>query len=149
LACVTSFLILAKHFAPVKQALAGGSSMDCINQIKEKLKKYPDLRWELDGSTISVSPENGFTVWLVESEQGCTVGYNGWHEEFSDKNEALNCFAFGLSEQCRLKVFIKGKTEYKWVLEALEDGIWVVIALRAYSFIHTGVKRRLVTYKIM
>ncbi|MFB2681013.1 hypothetical protein [Shewanella mangrovisoli] len=105
--------------------LAGGSSMDCINQIKEKLKKYPDLRWELDGSTISVSPENGFTVWLVESEQGCTVGYNGWHEEFSDKNEALNCFAFGLSEQCRLKVFLKGKTEYKWVMEALEDGIWV------------------------
>ena len=36
-------------------------------------------------------------LWLVESEQGCTVGYNGWHEEFSDKNEALNCFTFGLS----------------------------------------------------
>lgn len=100
-------------------------NMDCINKIKEKLEKYPDLQWELNGSTISVSPENGFTVWLDESEQGCTVGYNSWHEEFSDKNEALNCFAFGLSEKCRLKVFIKGKTEYKWVMEAFEDGDWV------------------------
>jgi len=108
--------------------------MDCINKIKEKFAKHPDLKWEFDGSTISVTPDNGFTVWLTESEQCCTVGYNGWHEEFSDKSEALNCFAFGLSEKCRLKVFTKGGIEYKWVMEALEDGRWVSYSTTALIF---------------
>ena len=108
--------------------------MDCIKQIKAKLENYPGLEWQQDGMTISVSPEHGFTVWLTESAEGCTVGFNGWHEEFADKAEALDCFAFGLSDKCRLKVFAKGASEYKWVLQAFENGQWVSDSTTALVF---------------
>ena len=117
--------------------------MNCIAEIKKKLQSYPELEWELEGSTISVSPKGGFTVWLTESEDDCTVGYNGWHEEFVDKKEALECFTFGLSEKCRLKVFSRGKTEYKWVMEALEDGNWVSYSTTCLIFIPFWQKKRI------
>ncbi len=109
--------------------------MNSIEEVKEKLKNYPELEWEEENSTISVTPKDGFTVWLTESEEDCTVGFNGWHEEFSDKSEALNCFAFGLSDKCRLKVYCRGSTEYKWVMESYENGIWVSYSTTALIFI--------------
>ena len=69
----------------VSLALAVQISMNFIAEIKKKLESYPELEWELEGSTISVSPKGGFTVWLTVSEDDCTVGYNGWHEEFEEK----------------------------------------------------------------
>lgn len=108
--------------------------MDCINQIKTKLENYPGLEWQQDGQTIAVSPEHGFTVWLMESAEGCTVGFNGWHEEFADKAEALDCFGFGLSDKCRLQVFSKGASEYKWVLQAFENNQWVSYSTTALVF---------------
>ena len=119
--------------------------MNCINEIKKKLENYPELKWELENSTISVSPKGGFTVWLTESEEDCTVGYNGWHEEFSDKEQALQCFAFGLSEKCRLKVFSRGNTEYKWVMEAFESGNWVSYSTTALLFVPFWRKKK-ITY---
>jgi hypothetical protein len=117
--------------------------MNCIAEIKNKLESYPELEWELEGSTISVSPKGGFTVWLTESEDDCTVGYNGWHEEFEDKKEALECFAFGLSDKCRLKVFSRGKTDYKWVMEGLEGGDWVSYSTTSLIFIPFWKKKRI------
>ena len=99
--------------------------MDCIKEIKKKLSNYPELKWKSENSTISVSPPGGFTVWLTDSEDHCTVGYNEWHEEFTDKEQALNCFAFGLSDHCRLKVYSRGRFEYKWTMEAFENNNWV------------------------
>lgn len=32
------------------------------------------------------------------------VGYGGWHEHFHSPEKALECFAFGFSDQCRLKI---------------------------------------------
>lgn len=98
--------------------------MSAIQELKEKLDKYPQLKYDLEGSSISVLPENGFTVWLSENEQSYTVGYDGWHEEFSSKEEALNCFAFGLSADCRLKVSKFGNTAYKWIVQYHQDEEW-------------------------
>ncbi len=116
-------------------AFAVSIDMNCIGEIKKKLESYPELKWELEGSTISVSPDGGFTVWLTESEKDCTVGFSGWHEVFEDKDEALECFVFGLSEKCRLKVSSRGETEYKWVMEAFEDGNWVSYSTTCLLFI--------------
>ena len=55
---------------------------------------------------------------------GFTVNFEGWHEEFTSEDEALNCFAFGLSPNCRLAVVLRGNTEKKWVVESLKDGKW-------------------------
>lgn len=118
--------------------------MNCIDEVKKKLEKYSSLEWDLEGSTISVSPEGGFTVWLTESDVGCTVGYNGWHEEFSDKEQALECFAFGLSERCRLKVFSRGNTEYKWVMESFENGNWISYSTTALIFVPFWLKKSIV-----
>jgi hypothetical protein len=37
----------------------------------------------------------------------------------------LNCFAFGLSDQCRLKVCLRGGFAYNWTVESKENGNWV------------------------
>lgn len=99
--------------------------MSAIQEIQEKLNKYPGLGFELESNSISVLPENGFTVWLTENESSYTVGYDGWHEDFDSKEEALNCFAFGLSSECRLKIHKFGDSPYKWVVQYREAGEWL------------------------
>src|SRR5262249_14251262 len=48
----------------------------------------------------------------------CTVYFNGWHENFSDPSEALDCFVFGLSDECRLKEHRRGNVAYRWTVES-------------------------------
>jgi hypothetical protein len=67
----------------------------------------------------------GFCVWIQERSDGCTVGFDGWHEEFTDGDEALDCFVFGLSTACRLRVFSRGSVDYKWQVLRRVDGQWV------------------------
>ena len=57
--------------------------------------------------------------------RGYTVAFDGWHEEFSDEPTALDCFFFGLSERCRLKVFQRGSVVYKWVVQHWTARGWV------------------------
>lgn len=99
--------------------------MGAIETIKEKLSKYPNLTYEQGERSLTVSPEDGFSVSLFENNPGYAVHFEGWHEEFSDQDEALNCFAFGLSDQCRLEIMKRGQFEYKWTLQHLVEGNWV------------------------
>jgi len=82
--------------------------MNPITEIKNRLQKYPNLTVEADERFISVKPVSaqGFEVWFSDDEHEYTVGFDGWHQHFDkpDVEEALNCFAFGLSNECRLKV---------------------------------------------
>jgi hypothetical protein len=71
------------------------------------------------------SAADGFTVTLhVGGEGGYTVFFDGWHEDFDNQEEALNCFAFGLSDECRLKECRRGSFAYKWTVESNEHGQW-------------------------
>lgn len=65
--------------------------MNAISEIVARLQKY-EAHYEVKGDTIFVTPatENGFTVSLTEEVSGYTVGFNGWHEEFTERQEALN-----------------------------------------------------------
>jgi hypothetical protein len=102
--------------------------MTPIEQIKERLKKYPHLKFEESSDHIKVLPTNssGFSVTLYFEKNEITVFYgDSWHEHFQNETEALNCFAFGLSKECRLKVFSRGNIEYKWVLEHFRQGQWI------------------------
>lgn len=93
--------------------------MTAIEKIEAKLSKYPSLRYSTDGSTITVEAPtgDGFSVWLTDQNPGYTVGFDGWHEEFEDEEEALSAFAFGLSDDCRLKVIQHDDTDCAWTVE--------------------------------
>ncbi len=101
--------------------------MTAIEKIENKLRKYPSARYSVSGDTITVvaASNDGFSVWLTEKKPGYTVGYDGWHDEFDDEEDALAAFAFGLSEDCRLKVVQRGITDCAWIVEGKdEDGQW-------------------------
>jgi hypothetical protein len=98
-----------------------------IPRIKEKLQKYPHVSYAATASFLEIPPQSptGFCVWIQERPDGYTVGFDGWHEEFTDADAALNCFAFGLSTACRLRVFRRGSTDYKWQVLHQVDSHWV------------------------
>src|SRR5262249_8606422 len=75
---------------------------------------------------VTVKPESasGFPVSLEITKSGYRVSFDGWHEDFSDEKEALNCFSFGLSRECRLRVVSHGRFRHKWTVEGLRDGLW-------------------------
>ena len=100
---------------------------DAIEQIKERLRKYPQVRYEADASSITVLPtsNDGFTVGLDVHQGRYTVSFNGWHEDFGKEDEALECFAFGLSDECRLKECRRGNFAYRWTVESTQAGNWV------------------------
>ena len=100
---------------------------NAIEQIKERLRKYPHVQYEADASSISVLPtsNDGFTVDLDVNQGQYSVSFNGWHEVFEKEDEALECFAFGLSDECRLKECRRGNFAYRWTVESKENGKWV------------------------
>ena len=51
--------------------------------------------------------------------------FNGWREDFQQPEEALDCFAFGLSDECRLKETRRGSFAYRWTVESKQNGEWV------------------------
>lgn len=100
--------------------------MTAIERIRARLSAYPEVNYSEGPNEIDVKPSasSGFAVGFRITPQGFTVNFEGWHEEFTDEDEALNCFAFGLSQDCRLAVVLRGNTETKWTVERLEDGTW-------------------------
>lgn len=101
--------------------------MSAIETIKARLAKYPHAQFTATETSIVVEPykPDGFKVRLDVRPGGFTVSFEGWHEEFESENEALNCFAFGLSSACRLRTDLRGGFPYRWTVESLEDGRWV------------------------
>ncbi len=101
--------------------------MNTIEKIKTKIRQYPDLRYESEVNSISVFPmsEDGFKVSIKVDPDSLTVSFNGWHEKFQSEEEALNCFSFGLSSDCRLREYRRGTFAYKWTVESNDNGEWV------------------------
>ena len=101
--------------------------MNPIEEIKTRLRKYPHIKYETSASSITVSPESdkGFKVGFEGGPGHYLVSFNGWHEEFTDANEALDCFAFGLSDECRLKEYRRGGFAYRWTVESKQKDGWV------------------------
>jgi hypothetical protein len=105
--------------------------MSAVAQIERKLARYPQARRVLEeagevGSITVLPPDaDGFAVCLTERPGQWTVSYDGWHDDFDSETSAMNCFAFGLSAECRLRVEYRGAAAVKWTVEALADGAWV------------------------
>jgi len=113
------------NLAPLKDGL----TLNALVEIRNRLRRYPDLQIRDDGDRIEVTPPDpdGFPVSFFKHGDEFTVGFGGWHETFSEPEQALACFAFGLSSECRLLVTCRGRFEYRWVVERLMDGQWTKI----------------------
>ena len=99
--------------------------MDVIKELKEILKKYPEVQYEYKNGWFTVKPqEGGFPVMLTTSDRGTMVSWGGWHEDFTDQQEAIDCFMSGLMSKSRLKVFFRGNFEYRWVAETFYKEQW-------------------------
>ena len=103
--------------------------MNAIDEIRERLRKYPDVPLQIIGNTATVPPasDTGFTVSLVDNapQQQYIVSFDGWHEEYDDAERALEAFGFGLSDACRLRVGYRGTFAYVWTVEEkTESGEW-------------------------
>lgn len=101
--------------------------MTAIEEIRARFeRKHPILNFVVQGNSLTVPAfhENGFDVILLESDRDWMVSYDGWHEHFDNKEDALGCFGFAFSEKCRLKVFLCGDSPYKWTVETIENGNW-------------------------
>jgi hypothetical protein len=102
------------------------SPMSAIEAVRVKLQSHPQLQYEHTASSITVAPEtaDGFPVSLFANGTSFVVGFGGWHEHFDSESEAINCFAFGLSDQCRLRVTSRGDTDYRWTVQHVVYGNW-------------------------
>lgn len=58
--------------------------MSVIDNIENKLRKYPQLSCQIEDNKVSVEPSSttGFTVWLIDNNLGYTVGFDGWHIDY-------------------------------------------------------------------
>ncbi len=97
------------------------------DDILTRLQKYTGYEVSRDATSLSVCCDNpeSVEVSIWEAGDGFQVGIGGWHEHFDNLQDALNCFGFGLSEGCRLKVTMRGSTECAWTVQSRESGEWV------------------------
>lgn len=95
--------------------------------ILAKLENYRGIDVQVAEKSISVMCKNpeAFGVTFEQGNNAFTVSFDGWHEEFTDQDEALNCFAFGLSKESRLKVLRRGGKDCRWTLQHMENGVWL------------------------
>lgn len=102
--------------------------MNAIDDIKNRLQKYPQVKSEIEGNRATVFPsnKNGFSVSLIDNAPNYTVFFDAWHEEYEDVEKALDAFAFGLSDDCRLKVTYRGNFAHIWTVEERnQNGEWL------------------------
>lgn len=83
---------------------------------------------------------------ITEGDREWVVSYDSWHEHFDNKEEALGCFGFAFSENCRLKVCLRGNYPYKWTVESLENGTWTEMSTTGLVFFPFW-RRKRVVYK--
>ncbi len=95
--------------------------------ILSKLDKYTGFEIVNGDGSITVSCNNpeSFDVSFHALGKDFQVSFDGWHELFDAEEDALNCFAFGLSKECRLKVAKRGKMECSWTAQYWRDDKWI------------------------
>lgn len=100
-----------------------------IQKLIEKLRKYPEVTYSSTDDSITVHPKDGkgFSVSLGVGPRDIIVSADFWPEHFDkdEEDKALDCFAFMLSDSCRLKIEYRGEKPKLWRIESLEDGNWI------------------------
>jgi hypothetical protein len=102
--------------------------MDVFNHLANRLADgSPPISFEIAEGVLRVprADENGFDVSLRKEEGFCEVYFDAWHEVFEDEEEAVRCFLFGLSKECRLRVESRGGADCTWTVEHKRGDDWI------------------------
>jgi hypothetical protein len=91
-----------------------------------------------DEIVVAAAGADGFEVRLrMLSERGYRVTFEQWRHEFDRAEDAYDCFEYGLSDSCRLKVVYRGDVPQQWQVEKREFGMWVpghAVTRRSWAF---------------
>jgi hypothetical protein len=76
--------------------------------------------------TVRAADATGFDVSLrVVEPRRFVVSYEGWFETFGRAEDAYDCFEYGLSDSCRLRLTFRGATAVAWQIEKRDYGVWM------------------------
>ena len=99
-----------------------------IDNAVRALRAVDGVVFDATDDTITVPPasDEGFRVRLrMMSDRAFGVWYDQWHHDFDRAEDALDCFEYGLSDSCRLKITLRDDTPIIWHVEKREYGMWV------------------------
>jgi hypothetical protein len=86
-----------------------------------------DVAFDASGTRIIVRAADvtGFDVSLdTLDSRKFIVRYEGWYETFNRAEDAYDCFEYGLSDSCRLRITFRGTRPVAWQIEKREYGVW-------------------------
>lgn len=85
------------------------------------------MRFLREGELLRVFPrdEGGFEVTLARTPAGWAVSFDGWYQEFTTEDQAVECVAFGMSDACRLRSWHRDGQPMRWTVEACIEGEWI------------------------
>ena len=76
--------------------------------------------------TVPAVSDEGFAVRLrMVHDRQYVVSYDDWQHTFDRSEDAYDCFEYGLSDSCRLKITLRGDEPIRWHVEKWEYGMWV------------------------
>jgi hypothetical protein len=109
---------------------AGLGAGTLISNIEAALQKYPRVAYlaGLYQLEVPAQTRNGFRVWIRQRAGRYTLGFEKWHQEFTQPAPAFDFFMFGLSRVCRIRVLSCGGVDYKWQVERQHDLRWVPVS---------------------
>ena len=99
-----------------------------IDRAAKMLRAIDGVRFEATKNTIVVpaATDEGFVVRLrMEHDRRFVVEFDAWQHTFDRAEDAYDCFEYGLSDSCRLKVTYRGDAPIAWDAEKREYGLWV------------------------
>ena len=98
-----------------------------IDRARKTLEKL-GVAFDADATRIVVpsADPSGFTVSLrVTGPRTFLVSYDGWFQTFGRAEDAYDCFEYGLSDSCGLRVTLRGLTPVAWQIEKRDYGVWM------------------------
>ena len=100
--------------------------MNVLQLAEEYVRRFPALRYQRRALSLHVDPPNpnGFPVAIEVTRDGFVVHLSGWQDAFEEERDALDCFRFAFSPQCRLRVASRGGVDCEWTLEFRDEDGW-------------------------
>ena len=78
-----------------------------------------------DEIVVPAAGADGFEVRLrMANDRAFVVMFEQWRHDFDRAEDAYDCFEFGLSDSCRLKIVYRGGEPERWQVEKREFGMW-------------------------
>jgi hypothetical protein len=97
---------------------------DIIMTITEKLKKYPNIRFETaNDNELNILKENdsGFDICIQTADRENTMHFDSFHWHYdsneNETNEMLAQLIFALTGTSRIKELSRNEKAYKWILQ--------------------------------